>query len=70
MNVNNIQYLIITIKEVKNNVLENNISYNIFDIKNLYLLENGNAYWIISWSKGVIYINGQANPYEIEDNRN
>lgn len=39
-----------------------------FDIKKLYLLENGKKYWIISWSKNVIYIKEKENPYEIEDN--
>lgn len=38
-----------------------------FDIQKLYLMENGKKYWIISWSKDVIYIREKANPYEIED---
>ena len=38
-----------------------------FDIKKLYLMENGRKYWIISWSKGVIYIKDKENPYEIDD---
>lgn len=37
-------------------------------IKDLYLMENGEKYWVISWSKNIIYINGRENPYEIENN--
>ena len=35
-------------------------------IKELYLMENGQEYWVISWTKGIIYICGNA--YEIENN--
>lgn len=39
-----------------------------FDIQNLYLMENGKKYWIISWTKDFIYIKGKSNPYEIDGN--
>ncbi len=40
-----------------------------YNIKELYLLPNGEKYWVISWSKGIIYINDNPNSYEIEDNK-
>lgn len=33
-------------------------------IKELYLMENGEEYWVISWTKGIIYICDRENPYE------
>lgn len=36
-------------------------------IDELYLMKNGQKYWVISWSKNIIYINDQENPYEIEN---
>lgn len=38
------------------------------NIKELYLMENGMEYWVISWTKDIIYVCGNANPYEIKDN--
>ena len=54
-----------TKEEAKRNIFESNI---LFNIKELYLMENGQSYWVISWSKDFIYINGRKNPYEIEGN--
>lgn len=53
-----------TKEEAKKHIFENNL---FFDIKELYLMENGQAYWVISWSKNYIYIKGKENPYEIEN---
>lgn len=39
-----------------------------FSIKELYLMENGQKYWVISWTKGYIIINGNKNSYELENN--
>ncbi len=39
-----------------------------YQIKELYLLPKGENYWIISWTKGIIYLNGVANNYEIDNN--
>lgn len=36
-------------------------------IKELYLMPNGQNYWVISWTKDIIYINGRENKYEIEN---
>ena len=36
-----------------------------FHIQELYLLPNGEAYWVISWTKNTIYINGRPYCYEI-----
>ncbi len=40
-----------------------------YNIKDLYLLPNGKEYWIIHWTKGIIYINEVSCPYEIVDNK-
>lgn len=39
-----------------------------FKINELYLMPGGEEYWVISWTKGNIYINNISNPYQIEDN--
>lgn len=36
-------------------------------IKELYLMPKGKEYWVISWTKGIIYIKNRENKYEIED---
>lgn len=54
-----------TIEDAKNKIFETNI---IFNIRELYLMKNGQPYWVISWSKNCIYIKGRKNLYEIEDN--
>lgn len=54
-----------TKEEAEKHIFENNL---FFKIKELYLMENGQKYWIISWSKNYIYINGNKNPYNIKDN--
>lgn len=40
-----------------------------FKIKELYLMPNGKEYWVISWTKGIIKINGVEDPYEIIDDK-
>ena len=37
-------------------------------IKELYLMEEGKEYWVISWSKNIIYINHKPYTYEIDGN--
>ncbi len=34
-------------------------------IKEIYLMEGGSSYWVISWTNGIIYICDEACPYEI-----
>ena len=36
-----------------------------FEFRNLYLMEKGQKYWVINWTKGIIYIRGQENTYSI-----
>ena len=43
------------------------IEDNDYIIDELYLMKNGESYWVISWSKNIIYINGKENPYEIDN---
>ncbi len=38
-----------------------------FLIKELYLMDKGEEYWVISWTKGTIFICNRACPYEIEN---
>lgn len=38
-------------------------------IKELYLMEEGKEYWVISWSKNIIYINHKPYTYEIDGNK-
>lgn len=40
-----------------------------YNIKELYLLPNGEEYWVIKWTKGFIYIKDNPCPYEIKDNK-
>ena len=54
-----------TKEDAKKNLFESHLTFN---IKDLYLMENGQNYWVISWSKNYIFIKGKKNPYEIEDN--
>lgn len=37
-------------------------------INELYLMENGTEYWVISWTKGTIFICDVPCPYEVKDN--
>lgn len=53
--------------KTKEEYLEGNISKDeIFDIKELYFLEGGKPYWVISWTKGFVKIAEMINPYEVE----
>ena len=47
-----------------NDLLDDDIA-----IKDLYLMEGGTEYWVISWTKGSIYINRKPYSYVIEDNK-
>lgn len=38
-----------------------------FDIKELYFLPRGQEYWVLSWTRGILYINDVENRYEIID---
>ena len=40
-----------------------------YAIKELYLMPEGQEYWVISWTKDIIYLAGKACPYEINDNK-
>ncbi len=45
------------------------IEDNDYIINELYLLPNGEEYWVISWTKDYIYIANRPNHYEIIDNK-
>lgn len=40
-----------------------------YAIKELYLMPEGEEYWVISWTKDVIYIAGKECPYEIKNDK-
>lgn len=40
-----------------------------FSIKELYLMPDGQEYWVLKWTKGYIYINGRECPYVIKNNK-
>ncbi len=40
-----------------------------YSIKELYLMPNGQEYWVIKWTKGYIYINRRECPYQIKENK-
>jgi len=40
-----------------------------YSIKELYLMPNGQEYWVLKWTKGFIYINKRECPYEIKDDK-
>jgi hypothetical protein len=53
---------------INNNLLDLNDEQNDdVSIKDLYLMENGKNYWVVSWTKGIIYICGNEYPYEINN---
>ena len=56
------------VKEKDDFLNHNYLSKSDYKIDELYLMENGLKYWVISWTKGYIYINDQECPYEIQDN--
>ncbi len=40
-----------------------------FKINEMYLMEGGQEYWVIGWTKGAIFICDHKNPYEIIGNK-
>ncbi len=61
------KWKLVAISNSKEDYYENKYLDDDFSIKELYLMENGKKYWVISWTKDYIIINGNKNPYELED---
>lgn len=40
-----------------------------YNIKELYILPNGEEYWVIKWTKGFIYIKDNPCPYELKEDK-
>lgn len=40
---------------------------DIFDFKELYFLPNGENYWVLRWTKGILFLKERQLPYEIVD---
>ncbi len=47
----------------------NNFGEDDYNIQELYLLPQGEPYWVISWTKDTIFIAGKPNHYEIVGNK-
>lgn len=58
-----------TVKSIEDYKNNNFIDSDIFDFEELYFLENGEPYWCFRWTKGIIYMNERAFPYEIVDGK-
>ncbi|MGD9901502.1 MAG: MerR family transcriptional regulator [Spirochaetales bacterium] len=43
---------------------------NNYSVKELYLMPNGEKYWVISWTKGFINVLGRKNAYELVEKDN
>ena len=51
-------------EDFKNN---NFCDEDIFDFKELYFLPNGENYWVLRWTKGILFLKERQLPYEIVD---
>lgn len=61
------KWKLLAVTNSKEDYYNNKLLNDDFSIKELYLMENGKRYWVISWTKDYIIINGRKNPYEIEN---
>ena len=52
----------------KKGIFEENAD-EIFPFKELYFLPNGEEYWVLSWSKGKLFVNDRAFDYKIIDGK-
>ncbi len=55
----------INMEDAKNNIFVEDD----YSIKELYLMPEGHEYWVISWTKDIIYLAGKVCPYEIYNNK-
>ncbi len=62
------KWKLVGVSNSKEDYLNNVLINNDVGIKELYLMENGLEYWVISWSKDIIYINNKPYKYEIDGN--
>lgn len=62
------KWQLVGISNTKEEYLQGKLQEDLdYRIKELYLMEGGQKYWVISWSKDIIYINDRENPYEIDN---
>ena len=61
------KWKLVGVSNSKEDYYEGNLLDDSFSIKELYLMEKGKKYWVISWTLNYIIINGRKNPYEIEN---
>ncbi len=63
------KWSLIGLANTKENFDNNILLDETIGIKELYLMDKGEEYWVISWTKGTIYINGMPCSYEISRNK-
>ena len=63
------KWSLIGLADTKEDFNNNKLLDETIGIKELYLMEKGEEYWVISWTKGTIYINGKPCSYEIIGNK-
>lgn len=63
------KWKLVGISSTKDDFKHNKLLDEDINIKELYLMEKGLKYWVISWSKNIIYIKDDPYKYEIEGNK-
>lgn len=63
------KWKLIGISDTIENALQGQYVEDDFKIKELYLLPNGEEYWIIKWTKNYIYLNNIECPYNLNENK-
>ena len=63
------KWKLIGVSETKEKALKDKFIADDFKISELYLLPKGEEYWVISWTKGSLYLKGTECPYEIIDDK-
>lgn len=63
------KWSLIGLANTKEDFNNNNLLDETIGVKELYLMEEGERYWVISWSKDIIYIKDKPYSYEIDGNK-
>ncbi len=59
------KWALLGVSETKDDALKEYFMDDEYNINELYLMPNGESYWVISWTKDTIFIGGRPNHYEI-----
>lgn len=63
------KWALLGVAETKEEAKKENFIDDDYNIPELYLLPNGEPYWVIAWTKDTIYIGGRPNHYEIKGDK-